>query len=184
MLKRTWSPTLGGFSQSFRKYIIVFLLLAWAYVITPPSIRSCDLIGLFGASLVTTPAKDRNEIFQTNKKTQNQGEQEKGVGQYPFTNRFAKSESVTKMANKPSTFFSISVSNWTFPGGKCFIRMALKRIFAELALGSEMVVNSTSSPTHISRVWNERENVCSTLSLHVTADCWTYGVQHFGKVEK
>lgn len=59
------------------------------------------------------------------------------------------------MLNKPSTLFSISVSNWTFPGGKCFIRMALKRIFDELALGSEMVVNSTSSPTHISRVWNQ-----------------------------
>lgn len=37
---RTLSPTLGGLSQSFKKYIIVFLVLAWVYVITPPSVRS------------------------------------------------------------------------------------------------------------------------------------------------
>lgn len=52
---RTLSPTLGGFSQSFRKYIIVFLVLACVYVITPPSIRSWDFTGLLGASRVTIP---------------------------------------------------------------------------------------------------------------------------------
>lgn len=57
---------------------------------TPPSVRSADFVGDFGASLVT----------------------------------------------KPSRFVSISVSNKTVPFTRCFILIALKRVFEKLDPGS------------------------------------------------